>query len=130
LVKEEELQLLWEIVGEYGVSESHSLSLSLFLLAYKDINTLSLFTHPPPPQTLYTHTNRFVDMNAPRGTEEGLFMTDCVECRPGMFSPVFADLIGTMKTNIKFFGVLQTITHTKTKITSTKTNFFIFKKKM
>jgi hypothetical protein len=116
LVKEEELKFLWEIIGEYGVSESHSLS--LFLLAYKDINTMSLFTPTPP------HTNRFVDMNAPRGTEEGLFMTDCVECRPGMFSPVFADLIGTMKTNIKFFGVLQTITHTTTTITSAKKQTF------
>jgi hypothetical protein len=70
-------------------------------------------------------------MNAPRGTEEGLFMTDCVECRPGMFSPVFADLIGTMKTNIKFFGVLPMIdTHpTTTKITSAKQHFFYFLKK-
>lgn len=46
-----------------------------------------------------------MDVNATRGTEEGMFMTDCVECRPGMFSPVFADLIGAMKYNIQFFGM-------------------------
>mmetsp|Transcript_2457 Transcript_2457/g.3315 ORF Transcript_2457/g.3315 Transcript_2457/m.3315 type:complete len:584 (-) Transcript_2457:161-1912(-) len=47
----------------------------------------------------------FVDYGATRGTEEGMFMVDVVDCRPGMFSPVFADLIGVMKQNIKYYGV-------------------------
>jgi len=42
-----------------------------------------------------------VDPDAGRGTEDGFFMTDCVDCRPGMFSPVFADYIHKVKLGMK-----------------------------
>jgi len=49
-----------------------------------------------------THRScEFVDPDAGRGTEDGFFMTDCVDCRPGMFSPVFADYIHKVKLGMK-----------------------------
>jgi hypothetical protein len=53
-------------------------------------------------------TNEFVDPKATAGTEEGLFMRDLVDCRAGMFSPAFADLIFGMKNAIKYAGMAKT----------------------
>lgn len=53
-------------------------------------------------------TSEFVDPNATAGTEEGLFMRDLVDCRAGMFSPAFADLIFGMKNAIKYAGMAKT----------------------
>jgi len=47
---------------------------------------------------------QFVDPSATKGTEVGLFMADVVDCRPGMFSPVFADYIAAVKQSMKYFG--------------------------
>ena len=47
----------------------------------------------------------FVDPGAGRATGGGVFMTDLVDCRPGMFSPAFADLITSIKQGMRYFGL-------------------------
>lgn len=64
-------------------------------------------------------SNEFVDPKATAGTEEGIFMQDLVDCRAGMFSPAFADLIFGMKNAIKYAGVAKTAMSEQERLTLT-----------
>lgn len=56
-------------------------------------------------RSFVTSMNDDVEDENEEGVPYGLDIRELIDCRPGMYSSVFADLIGSVKQNIRFFGV-------------------------